>query len=663
MLKISEVKRAYRLSRDTFEIALKGIDFEMGRGEFVAIYGPSGCGKSTLLNILGGLDSEFSGDVLVDGENLRDFSKSRLSTYRRNRIGFIFQNFNLISHMTVFDNIMTAAELSPLSTRKKKFAVEKALEVVGLTEFKKKLPNQLSGGQRQRVAIARALVNDPDIIIADEPTGALDTETSVEILKFLRELSDAGKLVIVVTHNEEVAEFGTRIIKMRDGLVESDVQTGTSTTLDMPKIENKKSTFNFFGAIKFSYKNFMQRKGRNILVGLGTSIGLIGILLSLSLGNGVTQEVNTLVNNSGDPREIAVMAIDPLTQAPNSQGISDAMINKFTGEIGEENIVEKNKIFQFPTVSYKQGDVSTELGKFQLATGGSSNYQTYLSSDETVIYGKPQSSADQKGIFITQQLSYELNNVNPGEQSSYDHNNSIGKEITLAITLVIDNKPQSFNITTSVLGVFKEGSLISIPNTITKAQTDEFLATNNLENKILPFQYDVLLKDSQLAEEIPTEYMESKEFFVFSQKQGLSMLNTVISIIQTILAFVAGLSIIVAMVMISIVLYISVIERTREIGTLKAIGYKGSHILTIFLFEAMLIGVVANVVAIIVATGLAAIINSVISTSIGINNAILFLPQTVIGLVIISVIAAIISGLYPSIIASKKDPATALRYE
>lgn len=663
MLKISEVKRAYRLSRDTFEIALKGIDFEMGRGEFVAIYGPSGCGKSTLLNILGGLDSEFSGDVLVDGENLRDFSKSRLSTYRRNRIGFIFQNFNLISHMTVFDNIMTAAELSPLSTRKKKFAVEKALEVVGLTEFKKKLPNQLSGGQRQRVAIARALVNDPDIIIADEPTGALDTETSVEILKFLRELSDAGKLVIVVTHNEEVAEFGTRIIKMRDGLVESDVQTGTSTTLDMPKIENKKSTFNFFGAIKFSYKNFMQRKGRNILVGLGTSIGLIGILLSLSLGNGVTQEVNTLVNNSGDPREIAVMAIDPLTQAPNSQGISDAMINKFTGEIGEENIVEKNKIYQFPTVSYKQGDVSTEVGKFQLATGGSSNYQTYLSSDETVIYGKPQSSADQKGIFITQQLSYELNNVNPGEQSSYDHNNSIGKEITLAVTLVIDNKPQSFNITTSVLGVFKEGSLISIPNTITKAQTDEFLTTNNLDNKILPFQYDVLLKDSKLAEEIPAEYMESKEFFVFSQKQGLSMLNTVISIIQTILAFVAGLSIIVAMVMISIVLYISVIERTREIGTLKAIGYKGSHILTIFLFEAMLIGVVANVVAIIVATGLAAIINSVISTSIGINNAILFLPQTVIGLVIISVIAAIISGLYPSIIASKKDPATALRYE
>jgi len=292
MLKLKNIKKTY-VSGDEKVEALKGINIEFRKSEFVSILGQSGCGKTTLLNIIGGLDRYTSGDLIINGKSTKDFKDRDWDAYRNYSVGFVFQSYNLIGHQTVLSNVELALTISGVSRKERKQRAIKALEEVGLKEQIHKKPNQLSGGQMQRVAIARALVNNPDIILADEPTGALDTKTSVQVMEILKKISK-DKLIIMVTHNPELAEkYSSRIIKILDGKITDD-----SDQIEHQKEEKKEDTkkrrtsMKFLTALRLSLNNLMTKKGRTILTSFAGSIGIIGIALILAISTGVQNYIN-----------------------------------------------------------------------------------------------------------------------------------------------------------------------------------------------------------------------------------------------------------------------------------------------------------------------------------------------------------------------------------
>ena len=292
MLKLKNIKKTY-VSGDEKVEALKGINIEFRKSEFVSILGQSGCGKTTLLNIIGGLDRYTSGDLIINGKSTKHFKDRDWDAYRNYSVGFVFQSYNLIGHQTVLSNVELALTISGVSRKERKQRAIKALEEVGLKEQIHKRPNQLSGGQMQRVAIARALVNNPDIILADEPTGALDTKTSVQVMEILKKISK-DKLIIMVTHNPELAEkYSSRIIKILDGKITDD-----SDPIEHQKEEKKKDTkkrrtsMKFLTALRLSLNNLMTKKGRTILTSFAGSIGIIGIALILAISTGVQNYIN-----------------------------------------------------------------------------------------------------------------------------------------------------------------------------------------------------------------------------------------------------------------------------------------------------------------------------------------------------------------------------------
>lgn len=267
--------------------ALKGVSLNFRPNEFVCILGASGCGKTTLLNIIGGLDQYTSGDLIIQGRSTKHFKDRDWDVYRNHRIGFVFQSYNLIPHQTVLGNVELALTISGVSREERKKRAAEALKRVGLGDELDKKPNQLSGGQMQRVAIARALVNDPDILLADEPTGALDSNTSVQIMDLIKEIA-GERLVIMVTHNPELAEsYASRIVRLKDGLVESDSDPYERDEEQPPKAEGKaRAKMSFFTSLALSFRNLLTKKGRTILTSVAGSIGIISVCLVLALSNG-----------------------------------------------------------------------------------------------------------------------------------------------------------------------------------------------------------------------------------------------------------------------------------------------------------------------------------------------------------------------------------------
>ena len=282
MLELKNINKSYKTG-DFVQQALKDVSIKFRKNEFVAILGASGSGKTTLLNIIGGLDKYDSGDLIIDSESTKKFKREQWDSYRNNCIGFIFQSYNLIPHISILDNTMMGMTLSGVSYKKRVSRAREVLKKVGLLEHAHKRPNELSGGQMQRVAIARALVNDPDIILADEPTGALDTKTSVQIMDLIKEISK-DKLVIMVTHNPDLARtYATRIIEFQDGVKLSDSNPISELDNAQDKLEIRKTSMSFVTALKLSFNNIKTKKGRTLLTAFASSIGIVGMGLRLRL--------------------------------------------------------------------------------------------------------------------------------------------------------------------------------------------------------------------------------------------------------------------------------------------------------------------------------------------------------------------------------------------
>jgi len=294
MLQLKNIVKDYHTGDEVVQ-ALKGISVNFRRNEFVSILGQSGCGKTTLLNIVGGLDQYTSGDLIINGKSTKDFKSRDWDSYRNNSVGFVFQSYNLIPHQSVLSNVELALTLSGVSKAERRKRAKEVLEKVGLGNQIHKKPNQMSGGQMQRVAIARALINDPDILLADEPTGALDTETSVQIMELLKEIAK-DKLVIMVTHNPELAQqYSTRIVKLLDGNIIDD--SNPFSDEDEAKEDDgsyapRKTSMSMFTAFSLSLNNLMTKKGRTFLTAFAGSIGIIGIALILSLSSGFQKYIN-----------------------------------------------------------------------------------------------------------------------------------------------------------------------------------------------------------------------------------------------------------------------------------------------------------------------------------------------------------------------------------
>ncbi len=330
ILELKDIKKDYKLA-DNVVPALKGVSMAFRHNEFVSILGPSGCGKTTMLNIIGGLDQYTSGDLIIKGQSTKKFKGGDWDTYRNHSIGFVFQSYNLIPHLSVLGNVELALTLAGISSKERKQRAMAVLERVGLKNECKKRPNQLSGGQMQRVAIARALVNNPEILLADEPTGALDSKTSVQIMELIKEISKE-RLVIMVTHNTELAEkYSSRTIKLLDGKVIDDsnppsenddaleriIETLPQNAQNLQKndkkaFKKKKSSMSVFTAFMLSLKNLITKKGRTILTSVAGSIGIIGVALVLAISNGFTNYINKMQTDTlgGYPIAVSTVAID-----------------------------------------------------------------------------------------------------------------------------------------------------------------------------------------------------------------------------------------------------------------------------------------------------------------------------------------------------------------
>ncbi|MBR3152144.1 MAG: ATP-binding cassette domain-containing protein [Clostridia bacterium] len=305
MLELKEIKKHYSLGEVKQQV-LKGINLKFRKSEFTSILGASGSGKTTLLNIIGGLDKYDSGDLIIEGVSTKQYLSRDWDAYRNHRVGFIFQSYNLISHQSVLSNVEMALTLSGVGKLKRRKKAVEALTKVGLKEHIHKRPNQLSGGQMQRVAIARALVNDPEIILADEPTGALDSETSVQIMELLKEIAK-DKLVIMVTHNPELAkQYSTRIIELKDGLILNDSNPCNEEFKETSSKTMKKTSMSIFTSLGLSFKNLLTKKGRTFLTAFAGSIGIIGIALILALSNGVSNYVKDMERDSMSDYPIAI---------------------------------------------------------------------------------------------------------------------------------------------------------------------------------------------------------------------------------------------------------------------------------------------------------------------------------------------------------------------
>lgn len=365
MLKLKNIRKTY-ISGDEKVEALKGIDIQFRESEFVSILGQSGCGKTTLLNIIGGLDRYTSGDLVINGKSTKDFKDRDWDAYRNYSVGFVFQSYNLISHQTVLSNVELALTISGVSKKERRNRAIKALEDVGLKEQIHKKPNQLSGGQMQRVAIARALVNNPDIILADEPTGALDTKTSVQVMEILKKISK-NKLIIMVTHNPELAEkYSSRIIKILDGKITDDsnpIKNKENKDENVKDKTKKRTSMKFFTAFRLSLNNLMTKKGRTILTSFAGSIGIIGIALILAISTGVQNYINKVEEDtlSSYPITIEESTIDMASMMESMMGTSDDENNNDDGKVHSADIMNE----MITTLSNKKENNNlTELKKY-----------------------------------------------------------------------------------------------------------------------------------------------------------------------------------------------------------------------------------------------------------------------------------------------------------
>ena len=775
MLQLIHIKKIYPLKSNDVT-ALKDVTLSFREKEFVSILGPSGCGKTTMLNIIGGLDRYTSGDLKIEGISTKDFKDADWDQYRNHRIGFVFQNYHLIPHLSVIENVALALTLSGETKLIRLEKAKNALISVGLHDQLFKKPNQLSGGQQQRVAIARALVNDPDIILADEPTGAIDSKTSSMIMDVLKEISKT-RLVIMVTHNPDLANsYSDRIIEFLDGEVIKD-----SKPFDLKEEDNrphvkKKTAMSYVTALSLSFKNLLTKKIRTVITAFAGSIGIIGIALILSISNGfqiyitnvqqellsavpITIEEQTLILPDTLPTGPPIFQdTNPAPLFPNGlfvtpytpvQQISNyTHFNVLTDEYMAYLDGLDTGLYQDMTYRYDAEPlVLRELdGVVRRISSGSirmrqlnTDNPALIASQYDVLYGRlPEDDALEMVIIVSnrnQLRDFILNNLGfEGEDEIlfedlinmnfklvhsgiYYQQNNEGKFYSDARTAYDSTEAVSLNI----VGVIRiqegvDSALLSEGFGYTQAVIDHVLTSSkdapiiqaleaNLEagglegpfesvfddatysrrsdvinllqvlgasqfpSQITIYANDFAAKEAVASyltafnDDIPDSEVYRKIIHTDFTQTLSSYLSQIVTNITYLLVALSGISLLVSSVLIGIITYVSVIERTKEIGVLRAIGARKKDISRVFNAETIIIGFLSGTLGIIVTLIMNPIINSIIENLADIKNIAVLNPLTGIVLIVLSIALTLIAGFIPAKIASRKDPVVALRTE
>ena len=657
-IEIKNVFKSYPVGNKEEFVALKDINLTFEKGELVAVVGESGSGKSTLMNLIGGLDSQFEGDILIEGVNLRGQTDKMLDKYRKNKVGFVFQSFNLIPHLSILDNVAVALTLSNVSEKEKVEKASALLARLGLEKMLKRKPNQLSGGQKQRVAIARALINDPDIILADEPTGALDSGTTAQILEILKEIADDGKLVIMVTHSEKVAAISSRVVQISDGKIVGDrknenYQKGETSELVKNSSKAEKQHLSFASAIKLAFHNMWTNKVKNFLMAFGVAISISSMILMLSFGSGLTDYVTNVASDYTNPLVVPVSKVSENMMSPVSSAWTDEEI---------ENLkTEMNTYLRDNNQDFRVEDENIERGFTMINISGSLASVSFSKDGEEVT----------QSLFClyTTPPTYNETNLIEGDFSGQSEAmfNSFLYEL-----LGEEAIGQTLLVTVSYGGVVIEET-VTVTGIVDTSVFDQILCMYidyDYLNSLVVEQGEELqptdlyvVTDTEQQANVLKEFISNSSNYSGSMEERLAnMFSEMSSTISIALAIIAGISLIVSAIMILTVLYMSVSERTKEIGVLKAIGARRKDIRSIFVSESFLVGLFSGIVGIIFSLISYGIFVAVFNALLGFAPLALrwFYFALAIGL---SLLISMLSGLYPAAKAAKMDPVESLRRE
>jgi putative ABC transport system permease protein len=778
MLQLKDIKKYYTVGSSTTK-ALDGVSVAFRKQEFVAILGPSGSGKTTMLNVIGGLDNYDSGDMVINGKSTKSFKDRDWDAYRNNSIGFVFQSYNLISHLGIIDNVELGMTLSGVSKEVKRAKAEEALKRVGLAEHMHKKPNQLSGGQMQRVAIARALANDPEILLCDEPTGALDSETSVQIMKLIQELSNE-KLVIMVTHNPELAnQYADRIIEFKDGRILEDSNPHIEGE-KKDQFELKHTKMSFLTALRLSFNNIRTKKGRTFLTAFASSIGIIGIAIVLSLSTGFQKQIDNTQSETlaRFPITISKVTTEQDPSAFNNQTDEDKFpstkevtaklsdtdrathinnidqdfldyLNEIDPELSNNigytrstslNLLRKidNQVEQvnFSNASADNEQTNAMMSAMSASTGiGVSTFPEQLSEDNgnflkdnyDLLEGEYPQSANDVVLIVDENNVTNVNalinlgfDIEDGDSVSFD--DIVGTTVKLALNdafytelptgnfipnqdldAVYDNSDNK-ELTISGILRIKENSTMNLLSTgiaysdalaqevitensdsaIVKAQKDsdtnvmtnekidastrdsliDYLGGSDLPNSIMiyPNNFDSKEKILDYLDDY-NEGKDSKDKIVYSDLAGTmtQLTGGLMDAITYVLIAFAAISLVTSMIMIGIITYTSVLERTKEIGVLKALGARKKDITRVFDAETCILGIASGALGVFIAWLITFPVNAVLYSMTDLENVAQLNPVHGLILIVVSTILTMIGGHIPARMAAKKDAAIALR--
>jgi putative ABC transport system permease protein len=772
MLAIKGITKSYTTG-DFTQVALKGVSLNFRESEFVAVLGPSGSGKTTFLNVIGGLDQYDSGDLIINGRSTKQFRDEEWDAYRNKSIGFVFQAYNLIPHLSIMDNVEMGMTLSGVPAAARRAKAREVLIRVGLRDHLHKKPNQLSGGQMQRVAIARALVNDPDIILADEPTGALDSVTSRQILDLIKEVA-CDKLVIMVTHNASLAEaYADRIIRFQDGEVVADSNPLPDQAVS-EDYQLKKTRMSFATALKLSGTNIRTKKGRTFLTAFASSIGIIGIALILSLSNGFDKQIKNFEADTLSTFPVMIsrtaVEVDPQTMRERRETMirrddegaypDDPVVypsepvresvrhtNIFTDEyLAHVEALDPSLVAGISyarAVSFnllkKEGDratlVFTSSGSFApYPRSLDESRPSYLEQNYDLLAGEYPADMHDLVLIVDHKNRIDRTALQrfgiESEAESIAFEDILGHELRLILNddfyrrlgpvFTVNGNPEDlidlYNseraIKLSVVGILRPREEVKIPvlpnGLIYSDQLTEFVLADAADSAIVRAQqeanYNVLSGEPfnetggrasrdgilaalgasstpQMISIFPTDFASKEaivahldEYNVGREKEDqvvytdLSATITELSggimngITLVLIAF-AAISLVVSLIMVGIITYISVLERTREIGILRALGARKRDITRVFNAETFIIGLCSGTLGILLARLLIIPTNVILKRATDLDNVAQLDPRHAITLILVSLALTVLGGTIPARMAAHKDPVEALRAE